>query len=143
MRRISFARWMPLLHEKEAMAQFDVICGKARRFAKEDMKVALVEFEAKLAGESGDNVGDGAAEAAAAEGETPRAALKPSRAQNKPKGGRAKKAKKKVESEGESEGDEGNFSFEDEGEFEEPAALKKAAKKPATKGRTSRRGVAA
>ena len=58
---------------------------------------------------------------------------------------KAKKTRaKKVESEGESEGDEGNFSFEDEGEFEEEAPVKKVAKKPAAaKGRSSRRGVAA
>jgi len=149
--------WIMLRTDKEAMSQFDVICNKAKRFAKDDMKLALTQLEAQLAGEKIEVVtseGDAAATATEpnTEGETPKpakAALKPSKAQNKAKGksGKGKSAKSKVVLDSEGEDDDA-VSMESEGEFEDDVVVKKGKENPkvakSVKGTgRARRGVAA
>jgi condensin complex subunit 1 len=142
--------WIMLRTDKEAMAQFDAICNKAKRFAKDDMKTALAQLEAQLAGEKiDDSVENETGEPT--EGETPKTktALKPSQAQNKAKG-KAKgksKAKSKVVLDSEGEDDEAP-SMESEGEFEDEVVVKKGKENPKAvkavkSSRSSRRGVAA
>jgi len=137
-----FKCWSPLLHDTEAMSHFEVICSKARRFAKEDMKLALAELEAKLAGIEFKGEGD---EAEQEDGETgnskeAKSALKPKNTNTK----KSKKVKAKSRSKVvlDSEGDDDDAVSEEEEELEEmqiEAKVEKENNAKAAKGRSNRR----
>jgi len=80
----NFKCWHTLLHDEAAMLHMETICSKCRRFAKDDMKTALDELEAKMRpGKSGNADEDGTKVSESAEKPEAKSVLKPSKKVNK------------------------------------------------------------